>query len=186
MSGAPSICKAVFLAIVLNLALLPPAAADMAEVDLMLDQLADPEREDWEKLERQIVQEWSKSGSAAMDLLLKRGREAILDGDHEVALEHLTALTDHAPDFAEGWNARATALFRMKMYGPAIEDIGRALALNPRHFGAMAGLATILQQLGMMEEALDVWRMVRDVNPHRSGLEQGIERLEEFLEGQRI
>ena len=152
----------------------------------MLDRLADPGTGDWKKLERQIIQEWSKSGSAAMDLLLKRGREAILAGKHDIALEHLTALTDHAPGFAEGWNARATALFHLRMYGPAIEDIGRALALNPRHFGAMTGLATVLQELGMMEEALEVWHMVREVHPNISGLEQGIEMLERLLEGQRL
>lgn len=179
-------CKVVFLALLVALGNLSPASAEMAEVEHMLERLADPETEDWEKLERQIIQEWSKSGSAAMDLLLRRGREAILAGSHEIALEHLTALTDHAPDFAEGWNARATALFHLKLYGPAIEDIGRALTLKPRHFGAMTGLATVLQEMGMMEEALEVWHMVRDVHPHMSGLEQGIERLEGILEGQSL
>jgi tetratricopeptide (TPR) repeat protein len=54
---------------------------------------------------------------------------------YEAAYDHLTALTDHAPDFAEGWNARATLLFQMGAYGPSIADIQRVLALEPRHFG---------------------------------------------------
>jgi len=182
----PSICKAVFLVCVLALGFVRPAVAEMAEIESMLDRLADPGTEDWEKLERQIVREWSKSGSAAMDLLLERGREAIRDGRYDIALEHLTALTDHAPDFAEGWYTRATALFHMEMYGPATSDIGRALSLNPRHFGAMTGMATILQHLDMVDEALEVWGMVRAVHPHYPGLEHGMEALERFLDGQQL
>ncbi|MCY3996175.1 MAG: tetratricopeptide repeat protein [Rhodobacter sp.] len=174
------------MACVLVLGLARPAVAEMAEVELMLDRLADPGTKDWEKLERQIVREWSKSGSAAMDMLLKRGREAIRDGRHDIALEHLTALTDHAPDFAEGWYTRASALFHMEMYGPAISDIGRALSLNSRHFGAMMGMATILQHLDMVDEALEVLEMVRAVHPHYPGLEHGMEALESLLDGQRL
>ncbi len=181
-----STCKSVLLGFSLILGLLPPAAAETAEVELLLDQLADPETENWEDLERQIMREWSRSGSAAMDLLLERGIQALRNGNHDVALEHLTALTDHAPDFAEGWHVRATVLFQMGMYGPAIEDIGRVLALNPRHFGAMIGLATIFQELGMLEEALELWRMVQKVHPHSPGLKQRIEAQQEILDGLRL
>jgi hypothetical protein len=89
------------------LAPVAPAAADA--VDELLSELARPDLERWQRVERQIIGEWSKSGSAAMDLLLQRGRDALQEGDHEAAIEHLTALVDHAPDFAEGWHARATA-----------------------------------------------------------------------------
>ena len=82
-----------------------------------------------------------------MDLLLQRGQEAMEAGDLDAAIEHFTALTDHAPDFAEGWNARATAFFQDERYGPALADIERTLALNPDHFGALMGLAMILEQL---------------------------------------
>ena len=68
--------------------------------------------------------------------------------EYDVAIEHLTALTDHAPDFAEGWNARATAFYLIGEYALAVADIERALALNPRHFGAMSGLAFILEEIG--------------------------------------
>ena len=57
-----------------------------------------------------------------------------------VAIEHFTALIDHAPDFAEGWNARATAYYQTGDFGPSIADIGQVLTLNPRHFGALVGL----------------------------------------------
>ena len=66
----------------------------------------------------------------------KRWRKTI----RRAAIEHLTALTDHAPDFAEGWHARATAYFRAVLLGPAMDDLQRALVLNPDNFDAVFGL----------------------------------------------
>ena len=157
--------------------------ADEATLDQLFGELQAPELEDWEAVEKRIWDEWSKSGSESMDLLLERGREAISEGDHQAAIEHLTALTDHAPDFAEGWNARATAYFHAGLLGPSIEDIGRALALNPRHFGAMSGLGTILTQLGYEEDALEIYRQAIAVHPHRTDLKDAIETLEKVVEG---
>ena len=145
--------------------------------------LADPTTENWQAVERQIRAEWSKSGSASMDLLLQRGEKALEAEDYDLALQHFTALTDHAPDFAEGWNGRATALFRKGMYGPAVQDIGRTLALNPDHFGAIIGLAVILQETGYPKDALEVWHILERINPHRPELKDNIERLEKEVGG---
>lgn len=163
-----------------------PVAAQSVDVDQLLSDLANPETQNWQQIERQLRNEWSKSGSSAMDLLLQRGEKAMEAEDYDLALQHFTALTDHAPDFAEGWNARATALFYKKLYGPAMEDISRALALNPRHFGALTGLAVILQDIGMEKEALEAWYMLRDMHPHREDVSQAIEALEKRLEGQTL
>jgi tetratricopeptide (TPR) repeat protein len=148
-----------------------------ADLDLLLEELANPETQNWQQVERQIRNEWSKSGSTAMDLLLQRGEKALEAKEYDKAIEHLTALTDHAPDFAEGWNARATAYFHKKLYGPAMDDIGHALALNPRHFGALTGLAVILQDVGMTAEAQKAWQMVRALHPHREEIDQALEAL---------
>ena len=169
----------------LSLAAAATAWAQGQEVDVesLMDQLADPDTQNWQQIERQSRTEWSRSGSAAMDLLMQRGEAALEEEDFDAALEHFTALTDHAPDFAEGWNARATALFRKELYGPAMEDIGKALALNPEHFGAMTGLAVILQSVGMRDEALDVWYLVRELHPHRQELKDAIQTLEAEVGG---
>lgn len=158
-----------------------PARAD--EVADLLRQLADPETERWQRVERQIIAAWSKSGSPAMDLLLQRGRDALGAGETEAAIEHLTALTDHAPDFAEGWNARATAYFRAGRYGPAMADIAQALALNPLHFGALSGLGTILEETGRHPQALEVYRAARAIHPHQPVLVRAVERLERRVAG---
>lgn len=159
------------------------AQSPEADVEALLQQLADPDTQNWQQIERQIRSAWSRSGSASIDLLFQRGEAALEQEDFDTALEHFTALTDHAPDFAEGWNARATALFQKDLYGPALEDIEKALAINPRHFGAMTGLAVILQSIGMKKESLDVWYMVRDLNPHRQELQDAIKQLEAEVGG---
>jgi len=163
-----------------------PLGADAEEVARLLERLADPEQEGWQQIEEALRSEWSKSGSPAMDLLLERGRTALEEDDLEAAIDHLTALTDHAPDFAEAWNLRATAHFRAERFGLALEDIRRTLALNPSHFAALTGLAIILEQLGMKEEALEIARKVIVLNPHREDTQDAVERLERETQGKSI
>ena len=165
---------------------LTPSIAQEVNIDELYTQLLDPELKDWDAIERQIWGEWSKSGSAAMDLLLSRGRKAMQDGDMEKAIDHLTALTDHAPNFAEGWNARATAFFNAEEFGLSIADIQRALALNPRHFGAMQGLGRIMEELGQEADALAAYKAAAAIHPQRDGLKEVIERLEKSVSGQNI
>jgi tetratricopeptide (TPR) repeat protein len=159
---------------------------DSAEVDRLLGELAKSEQPGWRQIENSILREWSKSGSPAMDLLLRRGTEALESGDLDVAVEHLTALTDHAPDFAEGWNARATVFFQMGEYGLSLEDIRRTLELNPRHFSAMSGLGVIFESLGYEKEALEVYRAVQAIHPHRPELQEALDRLERTVEGENL
>ena len=149
----------------------------LTEADL-LARLAEPDREDWQQIEMQIQRLWSRSGSEAMDLLLRRGNDALEAENYEAALEHLTALTDHAPDFAEGWNARATTFFLMEEFALSIADIERTLALNPNHFGALMGLATMFEQMGEDDLALRALYAVQELNPNRPGIEDSIIRLE--------
>ena len=185
MGASSQLLKCAVAALWIGVA--PALASDgSSRVDELLAQLQDPETENWRRVERQIWNEWSKSGSAAMDLLLQRGRDALARGDTTVAIEHLTALTDHAPDFAEGWNVRATAYFRAGMYGQSVEDIGRVLTLNPKHFGALSGLAAILDELGKRETALAAYRAALAIHPHQPGVLEAIERLERRVEGQDI
>jgi tetratricopeptide (TPR) repeat protein len=138
------------------------------------------------RIEQDIWREWSKSGSPAMDLLLQRGRDAMSAGETDAAIEHLTALIDHAPDFAEGYNARATAYFQAGELGPSINDIGHVLTLNPRHFGALAGLGMIFEQLEKPERALEVYRAALAIHPHLAGVLESVKRLEAAAAGQEL
>jgi tetratricopeptide (TPR) repeat protein len=151
--------------------------ADEATLDSLFAELQDPANEDWKATEEKIWKEWSRSGSRAMDLLLERGRDDIAAGDYDAAVEHLSALIDHAPEFAEGWNARATAFYLMNQYGLSVADIQRTLVLNPRHFGAMSGLGAILEQTGRLKDALTVYTRALEIHPHQPGVIQAVERL---------
>ncbi|MCR9152002.1 MAG: tetratricopeptide repeat protein [Rhodobacteraceae bacterium] len=177
-----AIARHAVAALALGLAAPAVLAQDDPMANLFAD-LADPGNAYWERTESDIQREWSKSGSAAMDMLLKRGQQAMEEGDLEAAIAHLTALTDRAPDFAEGWNARATAYFLAGLYGPSVEDIGRVLALEPRHFGALSGLGIILRETGDKQGALAAFRAARAIHPHRPDIDQAVQGLEQELEG---
>lgn len=169
-----------FLAVFL---LVLPAFADQAKLDDLFDRLKGADAAHAGRIEREIWNEWSKSGSAAMDLLLQRGRDAMTEGDNEAAIEHLTALVDHAPDFAEGWNARATAYYNAGLYGPSVADIAETLKRNPRHFGALAGLGAIYEELGNSQKALEVYRAAVAIHPNLQGVTEAIKRLEAEVAG---
>lgn len=164
-----------------------PAVAQDGSAEDLLSQLAQAEdARAAERLERQLRQEWSKSGSAAMDLLLKRGQDALDVDNVEAAMEHLTALTDHAPDFAEGWHALALVYYRADMFGPAADALERTLALNPDHFGALRGLGAIFEQVDKPHLAYDAYSRVLSLRPHDSDVIEALERLERQVNGQTL
>ena len=103
-----------------------------------------------------------------------------------MALEHFSALIDHDPSFAEGYNARATAYYQLNLIGPALDDLRTCLGLNPRHFNAMRGVGVILEDLGRSREALEVYKTVTGINPMSVGVQDAIDRLELEFEGQAI
>lgn len=159
------------------------AAEGRAALDALFAELANPDNPAWARAESDIRREWSRSGSAALDLLLKRGEDALDAGDTQAAIEHLTALTDHGPGFAEGWNARATAYFAAGAYGPALADIAATLSLEPRHWGALAGLGTILEEMGQTDRALEAFRASFALHPHQQDVKDAITRLERAAAG---
>jgi len=153
-----------------------PSAAEPAPRAL-LDELRAASEQDAPRILREVQTTWSRSGSAAMDLLLKRGRDAMAEQDYQTAIEHLTALTDHAPQFAEGFHARAEAYFRAELFGPALDDLESALALDPQHFNAIFGLATLFQEFGDSRRAAQLFRQVIAFHPHHQNALKALEYL---------
>jgi tetratricopeptide (TPR) repeat protein len=175
---------AAFLALLLTCAF--AWAEDKAKLDGLFDRLKTAGEEEAGRIEREIWIEWSKSGSPALDLLLQRGRDALDVGDTTQAIEHFTAIIDQDPDFPEAWNARATAHYLSGEFGPSVADIAQVLQRNPRHFGALSGLAMILEETGKPERALEVYRAAIAIHPHMAGAAEAIERLETEAEGQEL
>lgn len=160
-----------------------PARDKLAE---LYDTLATATPADAKGLEREIKLEWRKTGSAAMDLLLKRGREAVERGEFDVAVEHLTALTDHSPDVAEGFHLRARAYFQLDQIGPALADLESALALDPRHYEAAHGLAVVLEELDRPQQAYAAYRLVLSIHPHYDPAAEAVTRLKTGVEGLKL
>lgn len=179
--------NAVVAAAILAMAGMAPASsqttAPEGRVAELLERLAQPDLEHWQRIERRILDAWSSSGSPTIDLLLRRGRAALEEGDSEAAIAHLTALTDHAPEFAEGWHARAKAYYSADLLGPAMSDLARALALNPHHFGALSGLGAILEDVGRERQALEAFRAAAAIHPHQPRIRAAVERLTRRVAG---
>lgn len=178
---------AALVSALLALPLAAPAqqAADDALAPLFR-QLAQAQDEGWRAAESDILRAWSRSGSASMDLLLKRGEAALDAGDLDAAIGHLTALTDHAPDFAAGFQLRATAYAMRGDYGPAAADLARALQLEPRHFGALTQLGAMLEEMGDQPRALAAYRASLAIHPHQQDARDAVARLTDALEGTAI
>lgn len=165
------------------------AAAQRAQkLDVLFARLAEAEEDkEWKRIQNEIGRIWSRSGSPSMDLLLHRAQEALEEKeDPELALRYLDDLVRLAPDFAEGWNKRATIHFMLGEYGKAVADIERTLALEPRHFGALGGLATILDRLGDKEGAYRAYKRALEIHPHLPGAEKAVERLAPDVEGREL
>ncbi|TPE48324.1 tetratricopeptide repeat protein [Amaricoccus solimangrovi] len=157
------------------------AQKQAAALDRLYGELADPGRRDWEKVQAEIERLWARSGSPAMDLLLRRAGREMRAENYPAAVDHLTALTELAPGFAEGWNARATAFYQLGEFSLAVADLEHVLALNPRHFGALTGLGIILDQTGQPAPALEALRAARALNPNRPDINDQIRRVERSL-----
>ena len=181
-----SIVAALFVGVGFSSPVEAQTSVDSDRLDQLFEQLLEAEPGESDRIEGQIITEWSKSGSAAMDLLYRRGDDALVAGAPEVAVEHFTALVDHAPDFAEGYNGRATAYYQMGLIGPAIDDLRQVLVLEPRHFGAMTGVAVVLEEIGRPEDALEVWQKVAEFVPNDPEVVAMIERLQVQLRGEAL
>ncbi len=104
----------------------------------------------------------------------------------DVALDFLDQVVTLSPAYAEGWNRRATVHFMMNNFRKSMADINRTLSLEPRHFGALSGLAQILKGSGHKERALDAWARVLDVYPMMRSAQKEVAELSEELAGEGI
>ena len=178
--------KSAVTAMLLALWLSPAAAqpTDAAREADLLRQLAEAETPYAAGLvATELKALWSRSGSPSVDLLVKRGQDALAAGEAEAAIEHFTAAIDHAPDFEPGYAGRAAAYYATGRIGPALDDLRQALVLNPADFEVLQGFAVLLEELRRPEDALEVWGRVADMNPQGGEAAQAVERLTLSLEG---
>ena len=126
---------------------------------------------------------WGRSGDPGVDELMARGVAAMQEGQHADAISLFSKVIEEKPDFAEGWNKRATARYLAGRYAESIADCDEVLKRNPRHFGALSGLGEIYLALERPAQALAWYRRALEVNPNLLGVEFRIKQLEELLRG---
>jgi tetratricopeptide (TPR) repeat protein len=117
------------------------------------------------RIESGIWARWLQSGDPQTDELLAAAIDASDRGRVGFALELLDEVVERAPQFAEGWNQRATARFLVEDYAGALADIERVLELEPRHFGALSGRGLIHLRMGRDYQALLAFEAVLRINP---------------------
>lgn len=178
--------NSVLSAFVLTLGLLGPAQAQQATLDDLFQELLEADEGSHERVANRISSRWEKSGSATIDLLLRRGTEAMDEGEFVEAVEHFTATIDHDPTFAAGYSGRAQAFFNLDQIGLALDDLRQVLVLEPRHFDAMFGVGIILEGLERPEDARDVYQAVLEIYPLEPDTLVALERVNLQLEGQAL
>ena len=134
----------------------------------------------------EIWKAWMSSGRPEVDRVLNEGISYLALGLYASARDRFSQAIEAAPDFAEAWNKRARVLYLMNEYDRSLDDIEKVMALEPRHFGALAGRATIHAHAGRWKEALAAFRAALAVNPFLKERQTVLPDLERRVEGERL
>jgi tetratricopeptide (TPR) repeat protein len=163
---------------------LPPASPAQLEkravrLDALFTRLASTDDADeGDTIIEEIWRVWLQSGRPEIDALMQKTLDLLQAGEPQAAMPLLDTIVKRAPDWAEGWNKRATVLYVLDEYDRSLADIDKVLALEPRHFGALAGRGLIHIARENYRAALDDYRRARAVNPFLQGAAQMIPTLE--------
>ena len=128
-------------------------------------------------VEREIWSAWLATDDENVAPWIARGLAAMEARDLAAALQAFDRVVELAPDYAEGWNKRATLHWLRGAYQESVADIARTLALEPRHFGALSGLAMIREAQGRPFEALEALEQLLHIHPRLPQLRERIEQL---------
>jgi len=167
---------------------LPKVGADKSRgLDFLFGALkAAPDEASAKHVEARIWALWTQTPSDTTALLMLRAKAAMDAQQTDVALKLLDAVIKLRPDYVEGWNRRATLYYLKNDYAHSLQDIEQVLVREPRHFGALAGLGMIMQDLGDEKRALDAFRKALAVNPHLEKVPEMVKTLTEKVEGRDI
>jgi tetratricopeptide (TPR) repeat protein len=131
--------------------------------------------------ESSLWQVWSRSGNSEIDALFERGVEQMRRGDADAAIQTFTTIIQKKPDFAEGWNKRATIYYLVGEYEKSLRDCDEVMKRNPDHFGALSGYGQIYLQLDKPERALEYFERALKINPNLHSVEAATRELRRQL-----
>ncbi len=178
-----------FILIVLVLLTTPVLANEnsVSSLDDLLSRLAQsPGKAEAEQINEEVWALFFDSGSPTVDLLLQRGITAEKAGMLDLASDFFGDVIEFAPDFAEGYNRRAGLEYKRGEYNAALEDLNKALELQPRHFGALTGLGLVLERLGAAAPAYQAYSDALAINPFEETAKAGAARLAKAVKGRSL
>lgn len=162
----------------------PAPRSPAATLDRLFERLNAAKSPDEAKGIANLIQRrWARSGSDTADLLMSRAQQALKQREFPLAIELLDRVIALEPDWAEGWNQRANALFLIGDPIRSMIDIGEALKREPRHYGAMMGLGSILRQQGDDKRAMVAYRRALAVYPQLEAVKEAVEALKTEVDG---
>ncbi len=179
----------ILLGIVLFLSFPPisklAAGQDDSRLNALFSQLASSKNSgDAQAVENLIWKIWLENKNPPVERILNAGILAMNAGRLSMALQAFNEVVDMEPNFAEGWNKRATIYYLLQEYPASVKDIAETLRLEPRHFGALSGLGLINTTLGRHQAAVNAFEQALVIHPHMLGARKHIKILKEILKGE--
>ena len=157
----------------------------MTDVPVLVRALRDSDAQVRGLAEAALWAVWSRSGDAAIDSSLEVGIAQMREGQLEASVDTFSEIIRRRPDFAEGWNKRATAYYLLGEWRRSAADCDEVLRRNPEHFGALSGYGMIWLQLDEPTRALERFEQALAVNPNLESVQRTIDALRALLIKQR-
>ncbi len=157
----------------------------MEDVPRLVEALRDPDPVVRTLADQSLWQVWSRSGDAEVDGLFQRGLDQMNRRDFGEAIDTFSQIIQKKPDFAEGWNKRATLYYLIGQYEQSLADCEEVIRRNPAHFGVLSGFGLNYLHLGKPEQALDYFERALAVNPNLDQIQAAVEELKQLLEQKR-
>jgi tetratricopeptide (TPR) repeat protein len=154
--------------------------------DLYAQLAAAPDQQQAQKHAQAIERIWQSVDSDTAQVLMERAGKAAADKRFDLALNLMGVAVELAPDQAEVWNRRAYVHYLSQDVGRALGDLRRAIAIDPSHFKALDGLATMLKEIGQKKGALAAYRRLQEVHPFWPNIDTSVEELAREVEGQEL
>ena len=177
----PLTVRIIAVLVLLAYSLASPADQDDPALEGLFERLAvTTSDEEASNITREIWQRWTANDDPAVSQLMQIGIRALNYSTYRRALQNFDRVIEMAPEFAEGWNKRATLYYHIKEYQRSIDDIKETLRLEPRHFGAWSGLGLVSVAQENYSGALTAFKKALSINPHMSNIRRYVQKLEDW------
>ena len=177
----PLTMQIIAVLILLAYSLASPADQNDPALDNLFEQLAvTTSDEEASNITREIWQRWTANDDPDVSRLMQIGIRALNYSTYRKALQSFDRVIEIAPEFAEGWNKRATLYYHIKEYRRSMDDIKKTLRLEPRHFGAWSGLGLVSIAQENYAGALAAFKKALSINPHIPNIRRYVQKLEDW------